>query len=269
MAASRLSLRPFLETAHALADASGAAIMPHFRRSLTVENKARSGKPFDPVTTADKAAERAIRKALAARHPEHGIFGEEYGRQQGDSTYTWVIDPIDGTKAFITGTPLWGTLIGLQLEHRAILGLMDQPFTGERIWSDGKSATWRSPGGKTKRIKTRACPRLEDAIVATTNPDLLAPGVERGTFEAIKMRARMARYGGDCYSYCLLAAGHIDIIMECGLQPYDVVALIPIIEAAGGRITSWDGGRAEPGGRILAAGDPALHEEVLKQIAKR
>jgi myo-inositol-1(or 4)-monophosphatase len=269
LAASRPSLKSFLETAHVLADASGKAILPHFRKAVTIENKAPSGKPFDPVTTADKAAERAIRKGLAARHPDHGIFGEEYGREHSASPYTWVIDPIDGTKAFITGTPLWGTLIGLQRDDRAILGLMDQPFTGERIWSDGNGTTWRLPGGKAKRIKTRTCPRLEDAIIGTTNPDLLAPGFERDTFDAMKSKARMARFGGDCYAYCLLAAGHIDIIAECGLKPYDIVALIPIIEAAGGRVTAWDGGPAEAGGRILAAGDPHLHEKLLAFIAKR
>ncbi len=269
MPASRPPIRAYLETAHALADVSGKVILPHFRKPIAIENKAQSGKPFDPVTTADKAAERAIRKALAIRHPEHGILGEEYGRAESASPYTWVIDPIDGTKAFITGTPLWGTLIGLQHEARAILGLMDQPFTGERIWSDAKGTTWRLPGGKTRRVTTRACPRLEDATISTTNPDLLATGFERDTFEALKARARMARYGGDCYGYCLLAAGHIDIIAECGLKPYDVVALIPIIEAAGGRITAWDGGPAEPGGRILAAGDPRLHEQILRLIAKR
>ncbi len=264
----RLNLKPLLATAHTLADAAGKAIMPYFRKPIAIENKAAAGKPLDPVTAADKASERAIRKLLAKAHPDHGILGEEYGVQAGTSPWTWVIDPIDGTKAFITGTPLWGTLIGLKHADRAVLGMMDQPFTGERIWADGKSAHWRLPTGKAKRIATRPCKRLDDATLATTSPDLLAKGLEIDVFTALKAKARMTRYGGDCYGYCLLAAGHIDMIVECGLQPYDIVALIPIIEQAGGRVTTWDGGPAEGGGRILATGDPALHEAALKLIAK-
>ena len=266
--ASRLPLQRMTETCHDLADASGKAILPYFRKPIDVENKAGSGGAYDPVTAADKAAERAIRRRLAALHPEHGILGEEYGMAEGTSPFKWVIDPIDGTKAFITGTPLWGTLIGLKHEDLAVLGMMDQPFTGERVWSDAKGSQWRLPGGRAKRIKTRACARLSDAVLATTNPDLLAKGFEADTFDALKKKARFARYGGDCYGYCLLAAGHIDLILECGLKPYDIVALIPIIEQAGGRVTTWDGGPAEGGGRIIAAGDPRLHETVLRMISK-
>lgn len=264
----RLNLRPLLETAHSLADASAKVILPYFRKPIDIENKAAAGKPLDPVTAADKAAERAIRKYLAKAHPDHGILGEEYGAQAGDSPWQWVIDPIDGTKAFITGTPLWGTLIGLKHGERAVLGMMDQPFTGERIWADGKGAQWRLSSGKTKRIATRACKRLDEASLATTSPDLLAKGLETDVFTALKGKARLTRYGGDCYGYCLLAAGHIDIIVECGLKPYDIVALIPIIEQAGGRVTTWDGGPAEGGGRILATGDATLHEAALKLIKR-
>lgn len=265
---SRLNLKPLLETAHALADVSGKTILPYFRKPIDIENKAAAGKPLDPVTAADKAAERGIRKHLARAHPDHGVLGEEYGSQAGTSPWQWVIDPIDGTKAFITGTPLWGTLIGLKHGERAVLGMMDQPFTSERIWADDKGAYWRLPTGKARRMATRACKRLADATLATTSPDLLAKGLETDVFAALKGKARMTRYGGDCYGYCLLAAGHIDIIVECGLKPYDIVALIPIIEQAGGRVTTWDGGPAEGGGRILATGDPALHEAALKLISK-
>lgn len=265
---TRLNLKPMLETAHALADASGKAIMPYFRKPIDIENKAAAGRPLDPVTAADKASERAIRKYLAKAHPEHGILGEEYGFAESESPWTWVIDPIDGTKAFITGTPLWGTLIGLKHEDRAVLGMMNQPFTGERIWADGKGSHWRHASGKSRRLASRACKRLDDAILATTSPDLLAKGRETDTFQMLKSKARFTRYGGDCYGYCLLAAGHIDIIVECGLKAYDVVALIPIIEQAGGCVTTWDGGPAEGGGRILATGDPDLHAAVLKMMAK-
>ena len=262
------ALRSLIETAHTLADASGKAILPYFRKQLDVENKALDGKPLDPVTQADRAAERAIRRHLAKAHPDHGIVGEEYGVAAGQSDFTWVIDPIDGTKAFITGAPLWGTLIGLKHGSDAVIGLMNQPFTGERVWSGDKGSTWRLPSGKTTRLATRKCARLEDAVLATTSPDLLQKGFETDAFAATKARARMTRYGGDCYGYCLLAAGHIDLILECGLKPYDVVALIPIIERAGGRITTWDGRPATEGGRIIAAGDPKLHDMMLRRILK-
>lgn len=259
-------LKALAETAHELADLSAKAILPQFRRSIAVENKAGAGG-FDPVTAADKAAERVIRKHLKATHPEHGVLGEEYGAAVGSSPYTWVIDPIDGTKAFITGTPLWGTLIGLSYADRAVLGVMNQPFTGERVFAAGQGAHWSLPGGRSKRIKTRACPKLDDAMLGTTSPDLLS-AIELDAFVGLKRRARLTRYGGDCYGYCLLAAGHFDLIVECGLKPHDVMALIPIIEAAGGVITTWDGGRPEGGGRIVAAGDPRLHEAVLKTLSK-
>ncbi len=260
------ALKPFLATAHALADLSGSAIRPYFRKSMTVENKAGAGA-FDPVTAADKAAERVIRKNLAELHPGHAILGEEYGGVLSINDFTWVIDPIDGTKAFITGLPLWGTLIGLAYGGQAVLGLMDQPFTGERVWSDGARSQWRQPDGRIKRMKTRACPRLEDAMLCTTSPDLLAEA-ELAAFNTLKARARLTRFGGDCYAYCLLAAGHIDLVVECGLKSHDVMALIPIIEQAGGRITTWDGERPEGGGRIVASGDPALHDAVLKRLQK-
>ncbi len=259
-------LKPYLATAHVLADLSGAAIRPYFRKAIAVENKAGAGA-FDPVTAADKAAERVIRKRLAEMHPDHAILGEEYGGALSAADFSWVIDPIDGTKAFITGMPLWGTLIGLAHAGQAVLGLMDQPFTGERVWSDGARSHWRLPDGRIKRIKTRACSRLEDAMLCTTSPDLLAED-ELQAFNTLKARARLTRFGGDCYAYCLLAAGHIDLVVECGLNPHDVMALIPIIEQAGGRITTWEGERPEVGGRIVAASDPALHDAVLKRLQK-
>lgn len=260
------ALNTLLATAHQLADESGRVIRPFFRRPIEVENKAAQG--FDPVTAADKAAERIIRKRLADLHPDHGILGEEYGHSEGEAAYTWVIDPIDGTKAFITGTPLWGTLIGLHHEGRAVLGIMDQPFTGERIQAvAGGASRWRWPDGRSRRIKTRHCALLEDAMLATTSPDLLSAS-ELEAFQSLKAHARLTRYGGDCYAYCLLAAGHFDLVVECGLKPHDVAALIPIIEQAGGRITTWTGERPEAGGRIVAAGDPRLHDAVLQRLAK-
>jgi histidinol phosphatase-like enzyme (inositol monophosphatase family) len=254
--------RAHLEFAHVLADISAGAILPHFRKPLTIRNKAGPAA-FDPVTVADRAAEGAIRKAVMARFPDHGIVGEEYGTVAGKGRYRWLIDPIDGTRAFIMGSPLWGTLIGLMDGPRPILGLMNQPFTGERFWSDGRRAHWRGPSGNARRIKTRACARLGDAVLTTTHPDLFASTGEAACFGDVRSRVRMTRYGGDCYGYCLLAAGFVDLIVEAGLKPYDVVALEPIIEAAGGVVTTWDGGPASGGGRIVAAGDSRVHQEAM------
>lgn len=256
-----------IATAHDLADAAGKAILKHFRKPMAVDNKAH-GAAFDPVTEADRAGERAIRRRLAALHPGHAILGEEMGHTATVSPYTWVIDPIDGTRAFITGMPLWGTLIGVTCEGRAEIGVMDQPYTRERVWSAPKGTLWRSVDGRTRRVATAPCRRLEDARFTTTSPDLFATGAEQAAFARLKAGARLTRFGGDCYGYCLLAAGHIDIIVEAGLQAYDVMALIPIIERAGGVITTWEGGRAEGGGRIIACGDPRLHEAVLKLMAR-
>jgi myo-inositol-1(or 4)-monophosphatase len=260
--------RAHLEFAHTLADLSGAAIRPYFRKALAVTSKGGRAA-FDPVTAADRAAERVIRKAILARFPDHGIVGEEYGNVAGEGRYCWLIDPIDGTRAFIMGSPLWGTLIGLTNGSRPILGLMDQPFTAERFWSDGQRAFWRGPAGKRQRIRTRNCVRLADAVLTSTHPDLFASPEEVAQFDALKSRVLMTRYGGDCYGYCLLAAGCVDLIVEAGLKPYDVVALIPLIEAAGGFITTWDGGPATEGGRIIAAGDKRVHREAMSILQSR
>jgi myo-inositol-1(or 4)-monophosphatase len=251
-----------LDFAHVLADISGAAILPYFRKSGTVRNKAGPAS-FDPVTAADRAAERAIRTAVRAQFPDHGIVGEEYGVVPGQGRYRWLIDPIDGTRAFITGSPLWGTLIGLLDGPRPILGVMDQPFTGERFWADGRAARRRAPDGATRRLRTRACARLTDAVLTSTHPDMFRPAAERAGFDEVKARARMTRYGGDCYGYCLLAAGWIDLVVEAGLKPYDIAPLVPIIEGAGGVVSTWDGGPPAEGGRIIAAGDRRVHQEAL------
>jgi len=263
----RPSFKALLDFAHALADLSGDVIRPYFRRPLAVTNKASKGA-FDPVTAADKSAERAITRAIATRWPDHGLVGEEFGRARDGTQLCWVIDPIDGTRAFIMGSPLWGTLIGLLDAETPLLGLMDQPFTRERFWSAEKASYLRTGDGKARRLETRLCPRLADAIVSTTHPDLFEPGAETQAFARLKAKARMTRYGGDCYGYCLLAAGHVDIVVETGLKPHDVVALIPIIERAGGRITTWQGEPATAGGRILASGDARLHEEALKVLTR-
>jgi histidinol phosphatase-like enzyme (inositol monophosphatase family) len=263
----RQSFKELLSFAHELADLSGPAVMQHFRKPISVENKA-SGGAFDPVTKADRGAERVISQALKARFPDHGMVGEEYGSRNAASRYQWVIDPIDGTRAFIMGSPLWGTLIGLLDDGQPSVGLMDQPFTGERYWSAASASYLQKRGGKPKRIKTRACPRLEDAILTSTHPDLFEGAHQEQAFASLKSRVRMTRYGGDCYGYALLAAGFVDLIIESGLKSYDIVALIPIIERAGGRITTWDGQPATSGGSVVASGDPRLHDAALTAIAK-
>ena len=254
-----------LAFAHELADLSAGAILPLFRRHGAVDNKSQVGV-FDPVTQADRAAEQVVREAIAARWPAHGIDGEEFGSVRPDAEYRWIIDPIDGTRAFIMGLPIWGTLIGLAHQGRMALGIMNQPFTGERFWNAEDGARYRGPDGE-RTIETRACAGLSQATLTTTSPDLFATPDDKARFEALAGEVRMCRFGGDCYAYCLLAAGHVDLIVESGLKPYDVAPLIPIVEAAGGRITSWDGGDAAAGGQVLASGDPALHDAALRRLA--
>jgi myo-inositol-1(or 4)-monophosphatase len=258
-----------VRAAHELADTSGPVILKYFRKATPVENKARGGGAFDPVTKADRGAEKAIVQALAARFPEHGVVGEEFGAKAGVSAYQWVIDPIDGTRSFIIGSPLWGTLIGLLRDGKPIFGLMDQPFTRERFWSGDRAAYHSTGGGRPTRLKTRGCARIEDAVVTSTHPDLFEGSEQATALKRLKETARLTRYGGDCYNYCLLAAGFIDIVLEPGLKPYDIVALIPIIERAGGRVTTWTGEDGSSGGDILASGDARLHDAALELINKR
>jgi myo-inositol-1(or 4)-monophosphatase len=255
----------YLDFAHDLADISAAAILPYFRRRLTVSNKA-SGDSFDPVTAADRAAEKAMRAAIEARFPDHGIVGEEFPERPASGSHRWLLDPIDGTRAFIMGSPMWGTLLGLTDNGVPRLGLMNQPFTGERFWAAGKSAHMRAPDGRVRNLSTRACQGLSNAVLTTTHPDLFASKGDAAAFKRLRDRARMTRFGGDCYGYCLLAAGFVDLVVEAGLKPYDIVPLIPIIEGAGGCVTTWEGEPATHGGRILASGDARLHEGAMKVL---
>lgn len=248
--------------AHELADRAAAATMPLFRLPIAIDNKDGNGG-FDPVTAADRAAEEAIAAHLAVACPDHGLEGEEFGVTQPHARYRWVVDPIDGTRAYITGSPMWGTLIGLLDGAAPIVGLMDQPFTGERFWSDGAKSFASRNGGAPVPLRTRTCAGLGSAVLMTTDPLLFSAGAERQAFESLRAKVQLTRYGGDCYAYALLASGFVDIIVESGLKPYDIVALIPIVEAAGGKVTEWNGGSAARGGRIVATGDPRRHDEIL------
>jgi myo-inositol-1(or 4)-monophosphatase len=255
-----------LAFAHHLAEISAEAILPHFRRAGgPVDNKSREGL-FDPVTAADRDAERVIRAAVEARYPAHGFRGEEFGNAREDAEFCWLIDPIDGTRSFIMGLPVWGTLIGLTIAGEPVLGIMQQPFTGERYWSGRDASHYRGVDGE-RTLRTRTCETLAEAIFTTTSPDLFRPGHERDGYERISGAARMRRFGGDCYCYTQVAAGHIDLIVEAGLRPFDIVALIPIVERAGGRVTAWDGTPAHAGGRVIACGDPRLLPQALERLA--
>ena len=207
-----------------------------------------------------------MRQLIKRQFPAHGIVGEEYGAENADAEHCWVLDPIDGTKAFISGLPVWGTLIGLLQQGRPVLGMMNQPFTRERFWGDGGQARWRGLTGE-RSLKTRACADLAEATLMTTSPQLIAADL-RGKYEAVEREVRLARYGCDCYAYCMVAAGHVDAVIEAGLKPYDVVALVPIVEGAGGVMTNWDGGPAAAGGAIVASGDKRLHDIILEKLAK-
>jgi myo-inositol-1(or 4)-monophosphatase len=246
-----------------LATASGETILPFFRTSLSIEDKSSSHE-FDPVTEADRAAEAVMRRLIKANFPQHGIVGEEFGNERLDAEYVWVLDPIDGTKSFIAGFPIWGTLIALLHRGTPVFGMMHQPFIGERFSGDNGSARYQGPSGE-RRLSVRRCAALSEATCYTTSP-LLMNEADRGAFTRVQSAARLARYGGDCYSYCMLAAGHLDLVVETELKPYDIAALIPIVAGAGGVVTTWDGGPAQGGGRIVAAGDPRVHEAALRLL---
>ena len=246
-----------------LAAASGDAIRPFFRTALGIENKSISGG-FDPVTAADRAAEAAMRTLIHRAFPEHGIIGEEFAAERSDAEYVWVLDPIDGTKSFICGMPAWGTLIALTRRGDPIYGLMHQPFTREHFAGDGRAARYRGPAGD-RALQARACTALEDAVLLTTSP-LLMNEADQGCFRRVERAVRLSRYGGDCYAYCMLAAGHVDLVIETELKAHDVLPLIPIIEGAGGVITTWENGRPHAGGRIIAAGDRRVHARAMELL---
>lgn len=246
-----------------LATASGETILPFFRTSLSIDNKSAS-LDFDPVTEADRAAEAVMRRLIKANFPQHGIVGEEFGNERENAEYVWVLDPIDGTKSFIAGFPIWGTLIALLHQGTPVFGMMHQPFIGERFSGDSGSAHYQGPSG-ARKLAVRRCPSLKEATAFTTSPLLMNP-TDRASFARIEEAVRLTRYGGDCYSYCMLAAGHLDLVVETELKPYDIAALIPIVTGAGGIVTTWDGEPAQNGGRIIAAGDPRVHEAAIKLL---
>jgi len=246
-----------------LATVSGETILPFFRTMLSVDNKGGQ-RGFDPVTAADRAAETAMRALIRRTFPDHGVVGEEFGPDQAEAEYVWVLDPIDGTKSFIAGMPAWGTLIALTRNGVPVFGMMSQPFIRERFSGDGGGAHYRGPAGK-RDLRVRPCESLSEAMLFTTSP-LLMKEADRATFGKVEAAVRLSRYGGDCYAYCMLAAGHIDLVIETELKPHDVIPLIPIITGAGGIVTTWDNGPPEAGGRIIAAGDKRAHAAALELL---
>lgn len=246
----------------AAADAAAGETLSRFRTALSVDNKHATG--FDPVTEADRGAEKAIRAVIAEVFPDHAIVGEEWGAT-GESRFTWIIDPVDGTRSFISGVPLWGTLIGFEVDGRAVAGLMAQPFIGETFLASPGRSIYRK-GDTELKLETSGTTALAEARVFTTTPALFRSPNQQAVWQAVESRAQLVRFGTDCYGYALVAAGAADLVVEPGLQPYDIAALIPIIEQAGGHVATWDGGRPEQGGSIVAAASLELLETTLELI---
>jgi histidinol phosphatase-like enzyme (inositol monophosphatase family) len=248
----------------ALANASATEILPWFRRNADIALKA--GPVWDPVTEGDRAGERIMRAMIEARYPDHGINGEEYGAKEGLSGFTWILDPVDGTRSFVCGMPTWATLIGLSFEGRPVIGLMNQPFVRDMFYGNPEGA-WLDHGGDSHAIRTRTGVSLASATIGTTAPELYRAGLQQAAFERLRNKAQLTRYGGDAYFFALLSAGHIDIAMDANLQAYDIAPLLPIIRGAGGAYAEWSGGVAANGGNVITAGSQALLEEALAVMA--
>jgi histidinol phosphatase-like enzyme (inositol monophosphatase family) len=253
--------------AHRLAAAAGAIIRPYFRRRIEIADKgAAANAAFDPVTAADKEAEQAIRAIIERERPEDGILGEEFGEKPSRNERRWVLDPVDGTRGFITGRHEWGTLIALEENERPVLGLIDQPVLRERFLGVNGEANMLTEG-KQMKLAVRPCAGLSDAILCATHPNAYFSAEERAGLTRIERRVRMSRYGGDCYVFAALALGFVDLIVESTFNRWDVAALIPVVEGAGGVITNWQGDSCEHGGQILAAGDARIHAQALQLLA--
>ena len=249
----------YVELAHGLADAAGDIVRGYYRRPCAVSTKPDS----TPVTEADRAAERAMRTILEAAAPDHGIAGEEFGVVRGDAEYVWYLDPIDGTKAFIAGVPVFGTLIGLAREGRPVFGVIDQAVSGER-WAGGAGRPCALNG---ERATCRRGTGLADAVLFTTSPDAYEDG-DLEALERLRSAVGLTRYGADCYAFGLVAAGHADIAIECGVNDYDYCALVPVVESAGGAMTNWEGAPVTLGTdtRVIAAGDAELHRATVARL---
>ena len=256
---SRAEQAALRDVAEDMAEAARAVTLRTFRTDMAVDNKDASG--FDPVTQADREAEQAMRAVLSRHRPEDAIFGEEFGKSAGTSGLTWVLDPIDGTRAFISGAPSWGVLIGLDAGQGPVLGVIDQPYIGERfIGGFGRADMVR--GHERREIRVRPCAGLGNAILMTTFPEV-GTEAEGAAFAAVSAQCKLTRFSLDCYAYALLAMGQIDLVIEAGLNAYDVQGPIGVVQGAGGIVTNWQGGPAHNGGQIIAAGDARVHAAAL------
>lgn len=248
-----------------LARIAADVTLPLFRTDCETDNKAGPGG-FDPVTRADRDAEAAIRRRIAERYPHHGVIGEEYGEDRPEAEHVWVLDPVDGTRAFVAGLPLWTTLIGLRVDGRPTVGAIAQPYLDEIFLGGPSGARLIARGGETA-LACRPCPDLNDAVIATTDPDIF-DGAERDAWTRLRTAARLARLGCDAYAYAMVAAGRIDLVAETALKPWDWTALVPVIETAGGRVTDWRGQSPSGDGRILAVGDAALIDPAVATLSR-
>ncbi|MHB8528394.1 MAG: histidinol-phosphatase [Caulobacteraceae bacterium] len=245
-----------------LNDASAAAILPLFRAEHGLEDKNEGGS-FDPVTAADKAGEAAIRGLIGERYSGHGVIGEEYGEDRSDAEFVWVLDPIDGTRAFIAGLPVWTTLIGLRFHGSPVLGSIGQPYVGE-LYIGAASASRLIIRGETRPLATRKGVALKDAIIATTDPHACFDKAEMAAWREVRAATRLARLGCDAYAYAMVAAGTVDLVLEAGLKSWDIEAAVPVIAGAGGVVSDWRGAPlGADGGRVAIAGDRTLLEEAL------
>lgn len=248
-----------------LAAEAGRVALPLFRAEGEVVNKLAVG--FDPVTEADRGAERAIRRAVASRHPEHGVIGEEYGEDRPDAEFVWVLDPIDGTRAFIAGLPLWTHLIAMRWRGQPVVGVIAQSYLDEAFVGSRLGARLVR-GGASRPVRIRACPSLAEAVVSTVDPDLFQ-AAELDAWRRVRAGAKLARLGCDAYAYAMVACGRMDLAVDAGLKSWDVEAAVPLIEGAGGFVTDWRGGRiGRQGGQLVAAGDRRCLEEALVSLSR-
>jgi len=251
-----------------LNDAAAAVTLPLFRTGLAVENKKAAEGLFDPVTAADKGAEAAIRKLIAERFPEHGVIGEEYGADRPDADFVWVLDPVDGTRAFVSGIPLWTHLIGLRYQGQPLMGLIGQPYLQEVFLGVPSGSRLIRPDGE-RPLRVRPCPRLTQATLAATDPVACFTGAEQGAWNQVRAAAKLTRLGGDAYIFALVALGGIDIVVEAGLKTWDIDPIIPVIENAGGMVTDWRGRTlGREGGQVVAVGDRRLLDEALVSLKR-
>ena len=252
-----------IRVAGLMADAARQETLRYFRQSnLSIENKEADG--FDPVTQADRAAELAMREVLAAERPDDAILGEEFGRKEGASGLEWVLDPIDGTRAYMSGTPTWGTLIAVSNFDGPVYGIIDQPYIGERFSGGWGKAQSTGPLGEVS-IRAKSTKLLKDAVIFTTFPEVGTPS-DASAFRRVAEKCRLTRYGMDCYAYALLAAGQIDLVIEAGLNAYDIQGPIAVIEGAGGIVTDWSGQPAHNGGRAIAAANADIHKQAMELL---